>query len=433
MIPPSSYDQVKLNYWLWFNYLCHECTATEFQRMFENIMERADPSFMQVRSYGNIGDRKADGLCRYGKTIFQVYSPDDFTQEKVVSKIDEDLEGAVKEWGDEMEEWIFVYNARRGLPPDIPKILRKKQNQYHNIKIGHMSKVDLWGIAEKLPFQQLAEVLGNPASYGGDFVPSINPTQTTMPDATQSEWVVLIQDVLMPIDVRAVVDALKPDIPYGSPVFISPESSSFEKAADYQKNLIQDLQAKGRRILPARYAVFSLAPIPLIAQLGFLLTDSVEVKYFKFHVDKRTWKWPTVDPEEVDLNIRVSGLPIEIIQKPTEVVIRISISSQVWEQQVEDVVPGLPIQTHIFVDHPSLTWIRSEAQIERFATVFRNVLAEIRAKVPRCNGIHLFIAAPAPIVLAVGQQINPRMNPPVHLYEFSRQSTPNYTYALSLR
>lgn len=433
MILPQGYDPVKLNYWLWYNYQCHEGTATEFQRMFENIMKRADPKFMQVRPYGNIGDRKADGLFRFGKTVCQVYSPDDFTQEKVVSKIDEDLDGAVKEWGDEIEEWIFVYNARRGLPPDVPKILGEKQKLYPNIKVDHLSKEALWGIAEKLTIQQLAEVLGNPAGYDSHFVASINPTQATVSDAAQNEWVVLIQDVLMPIGIRAVLEALKPDAPYGSPVFISPDRYPFEKAAEYQKNLIQDLQAKGCHILPARYAVFSLAPIPLIAQLGFLLTDSVEVKYFKFHVDKRTWKWPTVDPKEVDLNINVSGLPTEIIHKQSEVAIRISISSEVWEHQVEEVTPDLPIQAHIFVDHPSLTWIRSDAQVERFATIFRDVLAEIRAKVPRCKGIHLFFAGPAPIVLAAGQQINPRMNPPVHLYEFSQQTTPNYTYALTLR
>lgn len=400
--------------------------------MFENILKRANPRFMQIRPYGRLGDRKADGLFRFGKTVYQVYSPDDFTQEKVVTKIDEDLDGAVAEWGEDLDEWIFVYNARRGLPPDVPKILGEKQKQYPRISIASLSKEGLWEIARELTLQQLAEILGNPAEYESSFFPSANPSRSIAPESSHSEWVVLIQDVNMPIDVRAVLEALKPDVPYGSPVFISPDKSSFEKAAEYQRGLISDLQSKGRHVLPARYAVFSLAPIPLIAHLGFLLTDSVEVKYFKFHVDKHSWKWQAVEAESVDLNINVTGIPDDIVYEPCEIAIRISISSHVWEHEVEEVTPGLPIHLHIYVGHPSLTWIRSEAQVEKFATVFRDVLAQIREKVPRCKGVHLFFAGPAPIVLAAGQQINPRMNPPVHLYEYSQQTMPRYIFALTL-
>ena len=429
---PSGYDQTKLNYWLWYNYQCHECTSTEFQRMFENIMKRADPKFMQIRPYGKLGDRKADGLFRFGKTVYQVYSPDDFTQEKAVSKIDEDLDGAVEEWGVDLEEWVFVYNARRGLPPDVPKILGEKQKRYPRLSIDSLSKEGLWEIARNLTNQQLAEVLGNPAGYESSFLPSTTPHQASASASPHDEWVVLIQDVNMPIDVRAVLEALKPDSSYGAPVFISPDKSSFKLAVEHQRSLIEDLQLKGRHILPARYAVFSLAPIPLIAHLGFLLTDSVEVKYFKFHIDKRSWKWPVIDQQSEDLNINVSGLPADIFHEPCEIAIRISISSLVWEHEVAEVAPGLPLQVHMYVDRPSLTWIRSEAQVERFTTVFRDVLGDIREKVPRCKGIHLFFAGPAPIVLAAGQQVNPRMNPPVHLYEYSQQTTPRYTYALTL-
>lgn len=396
-------------------------------------MKRAVPEFMQIRPYGKVGDRKADGLLLFDKTIYQVYSPDEFTQEKVISKINKDLDGAVEEWGEEFEKWIFVYNARRGLPPDVPKILLEKQKQYPRIHIDSLSKENLWEIARNLTTQQLAEVFGNPAEYESSFLPSSNLNSDLAQYPQHTRWVVLIQDVNMPIDVRSVLEALKPNIPYGAPVFISPDKLSFEKAAEYQRSLIESLQTKGRHVLPARYAVFSLAPIPLIAHLGFLLTDSVEVDYFKFHVDTHSWMWPAVDPKNEALNIQVSGLPEDIVTESCEVAIRISISSKVWGYEVEEIAPGLPVQVHIYVDHPTLTWIRSKAQIERFATVFRDVLTEIRDKVLRCKGIHLFFAGPAPIVLAAGQQVNPRMNPPVYLYEYSQQTKPRYTYALTLR
>ena len=59
---PSGYDPVLLNHWLWYKYRCNECSPSEFQILFENIVKRADPRFMSVRPYGNIGDRKCDLL-----------------------------------------------------------------------------------------------------------------------------------------------------------------------------------------------------------------------------------------------------------------------------------------------------------------------------------------------------------------------------------
>jgi hypothetical protein len=434
MTIPDGLDSTKFHYWLWYNYQCHECTATEFQRMFENIMKRAKTEFIQIRPYGKIGDRKADGLLFAEGNVFQVYSPDDFSLEKAIKKIDEDLDGAVMEWKDDLRTWTFVYNVRRGLAPDIPLALKKKQKQYPNLKVDHLSKESLWDIARGLSIQQLSEVFGAPTGYEQYFTHSGTglPTDPKI-SSYQNNRVVLIQDVNMPIDVGAVLEALKPEIPFGAPVFVSPAKSSFEAAAKYQQDLIKELQTNGRRILPARYAVFSLSPIPLIAHLGFLLTDSVDVCYFKYHIDSKSWKWPAVNPKKVDLNIHTVGLPKGIIYDPCEVAIRISISAKVWEHEVEEVVPNLPLQIHIYDDQPTLTWLRSNSQVERFAEVFRNVLTEIRNKLPRCKGIHLFFAGPAPIVLAAGQQINPRMNPPVHLYEYSKQTTPNYQYVLTLK
>jgi len=434
MTLPSGLDTARLYYWLWYNYLCHECTATEFQRIFENIMKRAKPEFMQIRPYGNLGDRKADGLLFGEGTAYQVYSPDDLTLQKALEKIDEDLDGAVIEWGGDLKKWIFVYNARRGIAADIPQLLIRKQEQFPGVKVDHLSKEGLWETARVLSTQQLAEVFGAPAGYEQHFLPAASdPNIQPNLNSIKNGRVVLVQDVNMPIDVPSVLDALTPDVPAGAPLFISPSKSSFEDAAKYQQDLINELQTKGRRILPARYAVYSLAPTPLIAHLGFLLTDSVDVRYFKYHIDTKVWKWPVTNQDKVDLHIQVAGLPEIEIKDSYEIAIRISLSAKVWEHEVDEATPGLPVQIHIYNDAPSLTWIRSEAQVERFAIIFREVLTEIRNKIPRCKGIHLFFAGPAPIVLAAGQQINPRMNPPVHLYEYSRQTSPHYQYALTLK
>jgi hypothetical protein len=59
---PGDYDPSTLNHWLWWKLRCHEATPTEFQALFENVMKRVDPAFIQIRPYGNIGDPKSDSL-----------------------------------------------------------------------------------------------------------------------------------------------------------------------------------------------------------------------------------------------------------------------------------------------------------------------------------------------------------------------------------
>lgn len=429
----SEYDPITLNHWLWFKYLCHEGSPNDFQRLFENIMKRAKPEFMQIRPYGNIGDRKADGLLIANSTIFQVYSPDTLTQAEVIKKINEDLEGAVTHWREHMKKWVFVYNVRRGIPPDIPKILMEKQKQYEQITIEPMSSDALWEIARDLPVQKRAEVLGAPSGHENMFlIPDKALVPNTVAEATDKAWIVLIQDVLDPVDVHSILTALSPEIPVGAPIFIRPDTSSWEEAGEYQRQLIADIFAKCRHSVPPRFAVFSIAPIPLIVHLGFLLAYNVPVRYYKLHIDTQSWKWPEVALQAVDENIQVNGVPQETILERSEVLIRISLSAFVGQHETDEVAPGLAAQIDIFVDKPNRTWIRSPKQLDRLSEVFRGVLDEIRQKVPYCQRIHLFCAIPAPAALAIGRQINPRMDPPVSLYEYSRQKSPRYELALTL-
>jgi len=64
---------------------------------------------------------------------------------------------------------------------------------------------------------------------------------------------------------------------------------------------------------------------------------------------------------------------------------------------------------------------------------FRESLAAIRAKMPGLTRLHIFYAGPTGGAVVIGQQINSRMNPPVEVYEYSRQQNPRYSRALTLQ
>ena len=159
-----SIDPVTHHHWLEFENRRLKASGNEFQRLFEDIMVRAKPGFMRIRPYGNIGDRKCDGLFQADSTFYQVYSPDELKQADLQQKIDEDLDGAIQYWGDELKKWLFVYNVKRGLPPDIPSMLEKKKQQYPNIAIEPLSNDGLWEVARGLTTQQRIEIFGAPAS-----------------------------------------------------------------------------------------------------------------------------------------------------------------------------------------------------------------------------------------------------------------------------
>lgn len=116
-----------------------------------------------------------------------------------------------------------------------------------------------------------------------------------------------------------------------------------------------------------------------------------------------------------------------------EVALRLSISAKVAAADAVAAAPAATIQIEIAAATPSVTWLRSDEQVVAVATAFREAVASIRAYLPRCSRIHLFAAVPAPVSIVIGQSVNPRMDPPVELYEYSRQRTPRYRHALTLQ
>ncbi len=425
------YDPVTLNHWLWFRLQCHEASGTEFQSLFEKIIKRAKPEFISIKPYGNIGDRKSDGLLNAGETIFQVYSPDDLSMKEVQKKIEEDLAGAVKHWGAKMKTWVFVYNVRRGLAPDIPKELVVQQEKYPNIIIAHINSDMLWEMARGLPLQQRAEILGAPVGYEFLFL-TPGASNKDVQNALKKSRFVIIQDVLSPINLHSVSQALKPSKVFGAPFYIRPVVGNlpWNEHAEFQRKVISELLQKTWDLSP-RYAVFSLAPIPLVLQLGFLLSNRTEVQCYQYHRDKQSWKWQPTD--KYDEEIDTKGLPTELLEQEDEVAIRVSLSATISPKETEEVIGSPRVQIDITVDNPDVMWLKNQNQLVTLGKVFREILSQIRKKVPNNKKIHLFYAGPTGGAVVMGQQINPRMDAPVFTYQFSKQTRPHYQLALILQ
>lgn len=430
---PQGYDPVTLNQWLWWVVRCGGVSGEGFQQLFEAVMRRVDPRFVTIRPYGNIGDRKCDGLYFEDGVVFQVYSPDEMTQAATLAKIREDLAGAVAHWGEAgLKEWIFVYNTRRGLPPDIPRLLSAEQKKYPWVKIRPMSDEELWDKVRSLPLQARVEIIGAPAGYEHYFLAPADADPETVERLRRGRFVI-VHDALSPIDLQAAAEALEPETAMGPPVSVRPKYGPglWGAAAELQEHLVAQAIERSAGLRP-RFAVFSLSPVPLVIHLGFLLSDRVEVQPFQFDRERKSWRWEPAFAADADLNITCTGIPDDVVEGVGDIVVRVSLSDEVQPRETVAVVPDALAEIDIRVADPDKMWLKSEEQLVQLGRVFRRTLKLIGQRFPNAMRVHLFAAAPTPACIVLGQGINPRMTPEVALYEFGMQKNPRQEHVLTL-
>jgi hypothetical protein len=419
---PEKYDPITLNHWLWWKLKCFEASGEEFQQLFEATMVRTDSDFARIRPYGNSGDKKSDGILVVGDTVYQVYSPDDYKQADLKTKIQVDLDGAVAKWSN-MTRWVFVYNVRRGLAPDVGIELAAGKHRHPQLAIDHMSSDHLWERLRSLDLQARSEVLGAPNGYEHFFLASGDLQH----ERVKNGRFVLIHDLLSPIDHTAAVDALRCDGRdlFGPPLRVAPGmEKGWEAAAAFQADLVADAIERSRHLRP-RFAVFCMSPIPLSIHLGHILSDRVQVEVFQWDRDGDTWNWRLGN--EGSINVR--GIPSDETDLE-EAQIRLSISASVRREHC--CTEGSTLDVEIAADAPDVQWLQGPDQVAVVCGAFRNALAALRAKAPRLRRVHIFAAIPAGIAVAIGRAINPRMNPPIFLYEYDQRKTPRYEHVLTL-
>lgn len=138
-----------------------EKKENSFQDFFSSAMEKRYPGdFQRVRPWGKVGDKKNDGYLKSKRTLYQCYAPNEMKASEAINKIDEDFKGAVENWDEHFDIWIFVHNSLRGLGPDVEMKLLELQ-------AGNLSKcLTNWGFEElrvvvfELSDADLASLLG---------------------------------------------------------------------------------------------------------------------------------------------------------------------------------------------------------------------------------------------------------------------------------
>ena len=178
-----------------------------------------------------------------------------------------------------------------------------------------------------------------------------------------------------------------------------------------------------------RIAVFPLAPVSACISLGYHLTSRPNVRLFQYHRDDHTWAWPR--PLAPAQDIVVSRLEQEDLNCRS-VAFLFHFSAVIRDASVIGLNIPLDRRIDFRVLEPSTVWLQHPEQIKWAALEARQAFERAVQLFPHAETWHIFYAGPAPMGVAIGQQINPTMCPKVQLYEYRHTKNPPYQASIRL-
>ncbi|MBB4189777.1 hypothetical protein GGE07_006475 [Sinorhizobium terangae] len=190
-----------------FRLAFHTQKGTAFQDWFVRLAGHAfGADFEEVRPYGPYGDLKCDGRRISSGSVFQCYAPEAMKEADLIAKIDEDFHGARAHWGGNMQEWVFVHNDGRGLPPNAVQHLDTVRKAHSPLQISTWSEPELLALAMGLDLSSLQALFGFAAS-------------------------IAIVDRLVLSDLMPIIDALQRQDSPANPPLTPPSPEKLEKNA----------------------------------------------------------------------------------------------------------------------------------------------------------------------------------------------------------
>lgn len=200
---------------------------------------------------------------------------------------------------------------------------------------------------------------------------------------------------------------------------LSTKGSSFASAAcDAIREQVSAFLSPGREVAESKHiSLFALAPMPVLAFLGSLLSNTVPVEVFQRHRDTERWKWkegttpvvygfrqlrPGTDASKAALVVSLSG-SVTLDALPAE----IDESFSVYE-------------IHPANSDPDPTLIKSKADLDTFRFDYQKAIGTISRVHAGLKTIQLFAAVPAPVAVLCGRELLPRAHPAVTIYDYEK-------------
>ncbi|MEP7739517.1 ABC-three component system protein [Nocardioides sp. 31GB23] len=153
------YERLSMRPLLWAK--LHELTGASFQDFFHDVMTCCDPTFVDVRTHGNLGDLASDGLSLHGRKLYACYAPEAPDATRTISKFNGDLAGALEKRSGQFDTFVFVHNDTRGTHPEVSAALAGARHAHDGIHFEVMGARHLRDIIGRLRRDQVETLLGS--------------------------------------------------------------------------------------------------------------------------------------------------------------------------------------------------------------------------------------------------------------------------------
>jgi hypothetical protein len=255
--------------------------------------------------------------------------------------------------------------------------------------------------------------------------------RASLPERGRSRtgWSALVLRGDHPLDMATIEAALSPDFAIAAPQVLSVSMNSDWPVADKKIAAAARALLAGDDAFDKRIAVFPIAPVSACLALGYHLTSRPHVRLFQHHRDEQSWVWPrrALPPDDIILN----GLDGDS-RDADAVTIAFHFSATVSDEALVEAGAPLTCRINIGIESPSTMWLQHPEQMTRAVSTTRRAFEAGMRLYPRARRWHLFYAGPAPLAVAIGQQINPTMYPAVQLYEYRHKELPRYRPSILL-
>ena len=186
----------------------------------------------------------------------------------------------------------------------------------------------------------------------------------------------------------------------------------------HAKNLRRQFDAKVRGRLESQeirhLSVFALAPIPMLIELGRLLSDIKPASAYQLHREPPGWKWAKDAP-----TLKFKQRAPRSAAGP--IALKLSVSATVSDDRIHAALGDEAAIWSIDVESPHNDCIRSPEDLVELRKILRRVLNDIKSRHGEQAAINLFPATPVSVAVELGRVWMPKADLPLRIYDQSRQ------------
>jgi hypothetical protein len=321
-------------------------------------------------------------------------------------------------------EIAHVAGAADAGPRGAPELATARRNDYDNLILlcqNCHARIDgqtgFYSVAKLKDIKQAHEVW----------------VRASLPERGRSRtgWTAVALRGDHPLDLGTAAEALSPDFVLGAPQVLQvPTDASDWQAIDAMIAAAARQLLSGEDTFDRRIAVFPLAPVSACISLGYHLTSRPHVRLFQHHRGERSWAWRRQLAPAQD--IVVSGLD-EGPHRGRAATFAFHYSAAITDDVLIEAAAPLDFRVDFRVHQPSTGWLQHPDQLIWAAFEARRAFERAVQLAPDAAAWHLFYAGPAPLAVAIGQQLNPTMYPAIQLYEYRHKESPRYKPSIRLR